>query len=244
MTYPQLLHYPVVRRRTLRTVVNRAADGSAVRLADAAGASIAWRLQYSGLTDGELATLEQFFATAEGTLNGFTFLDPAANLLASSGQLDHSVWVKGPGLTLTALTPGWRIANPGAALQSIVQTLAAAPAGYLYCVSAQVRGTSGAAVTLLAGNCRGSRALAGAWQQIAFAATADAPSFGLEIPPGSTVDVLGVQVEAQEGASVYRDSTAAGVYEGARFADDALEIVTTGVNRHSCTVNIVYVNHL
>jgi hypothetical protein len=241
MTYPQLVHHPVVRRRILRTVVNRAPDGSAVRLADPAGASLAWQLQYSGLSDEEAAMLEQFFASAEGTLNGFTFLDPAANLLASSGALDHTVWVKGPGLTLTALAPGWRISNPGPAAQSIVQTLGAAPAGYLYCLSAMVYGT---AVTMLAGSRRADRTLSGVWQQIALSATADAPSFGLEIPAGGTLDILGMQVEAQGAASVYRDSAGAGVYEGARFADDALEITTTGLNRHSCTVNIVYVNHL
>lgn len=244
MIYPQLMHYPVVKRRTLRTVVNRAPDGSAVRLADPAGASIAWKLQYSGLSDTELATLEQFFATAEGTLNGFTFLDPAANLLASSGALDHTVWVKGPGLTVTALTPGWRIANPSGAAQSIVQTLGAAPAGYLYCVSAQVSATAGTTVILLAGSQRADRVLSGGWQQIAFAATADTTAFGLEIPAGATVDIIGMQVEAQGAASVYRNSTVSGVYEGARFADDALEITTTGVNRHSCTVNVIYVNHL
>jgi hypothetical protein len=244
MTYPQLMHYPVVKRHTLRSVVNRAPDGSAVRLADPAGASIAWQLRYTGLNDAELATLEQFFATAEGTLNGFTFLDPAANLLASSGSLDQTVWVKGPGLTLTAATPGWHIGNPSGADQSIEQTLAAAPAGYLYCLSAQVRGTAGATVTMLAGSASADRVLTGAWQQIVFAANADAPIFGLAIPAGGAVDLLGMQVEAQAAASVYRDSTGAGVYEGARFADDALEIVTTDVNRHSCTVNIIYVNHL
>jgi hypothetical protein len=241
MIYPQLTHYPVVKRRTLRTVVNRTADGRAVRLADPAGGSIAWQLQYSGLSDDELASLEQFFATAEGTLNGFTFLDPAANLLASSGELDQSVWVKSPGLTLSALTPGWRIDNPSGATQSLVQMLGAAPTGYVYCLSAVVRGT---AVTMLAGSSRAERVLSGSWHQISFATTPDTPSFGLEVPAGGAVDILGMQVEAQGAASLYRKSAAAGVYEGARFADDALEITTTGVNRHSCTVNIVYVNHL
>jgi hypothetical protein len=41
-------------------------------------------LSYTALSDAELAALEQFFASAQGTLNGFTFLDPAANLLAWS----------------------------------------------------------------------------------------------------------------------------------------------------------------
>jgi hypothetical protein len=39
-------------------------------------------------------------------------------------------------------------------------------------------------------------------------------------------------------------STAGGVYQNARFRDDELAVTTTGVNRHSCTVNIIHVNHL
>jgi hypothetical protein len=244
MTFPQLMQYPVVRRRTLRTVVNRMPDGHAVRLADPSGATTEWQLQYAGLSDAELNTLEQFFAATEGSLNGFTFLDPAGNLLDWGGKLDEAVWVKGPALTLTALTPGWHVENTGAGAQQMVQTLGAAPSGYLYCVSGQVRGTAGATVTMLAGSQRATRTLTGGWQQIAFAATADTAAFGLEFAAGQALDVLGMQVEAQGAASVYRDSTTGGVYENARFADDALEIVTNGVNQHSCTVKVVYVNHL
>ena len=91
ITYPQLAngvvsHYPVRKRRHQRTVVNRAADGSSIRLADPVGESTEWFLQYSDLSDDEIAVLKQFFVSAEGVLNGFTFLDPAANLLARLGS--------------------------------------------------------------------------------------------------------------------------------------------------------------
>ena len=51
-----------------------------VKLADPAGAVTEWDLPYTGLSDAELTTLEQFFAAAEGTLNDFTFVDPTGNL--------------------------------------------------------------------------------------------------------------------------------------------------------------------
>ena len=54
------------------------------------------------------------------------------------------------------------------------------------------------------------------------------------------MDVRGLQVEPQAGASAEQASTRGGVYEGARLRDDTLVIETTGVNRHSCTVNIVH----
>jgi len=240
LTYPQLTQYPVVRRRKLRTVVNRSADGHVVILADAPGATTEWQLQYADLSDTEIATLESFFAAAEGTLNAFTFLDPEANLLAWSGKLDEAVWVKGPALTLTASSAGWQVSNPGVGAQSITQTIEA-PAGIVYCLSAEVQGTG--LVTMLAGSLRADCMLTGGRQRIVFPATPDTATFGLELPAGSAVTVQGMQVEAQWGASTYRASTTGGVYVGARLGDDALEVVTTDVNRHSCTVKVLYADH-
>jgi hypothetical protein len=72
----------------------------------------------------------------------------------------------------------------------------------------------------------------------------DETTFGVEIPAGVAVDVRELQVEAQAGASGEKTTTRGGVYEGARFRDDALEIIATGVNRNSCTVNIVHAIHI
>jgi len=66
----------------------------------------------------------------------------------------------------------------------------------------------------------------------------------LEVPPAGSLDVYGLQVEPQSMASAYKATTTGGVHEGARLADDVLAITTTGVNRHSCTVNIIHANHL
>ena len=68
--------------------------------------------------------------------------------------------------------------------------------------------------------------------------------FAIEIGAGATVDVYGLQVEAQAGASGYKASTRGGVYEDAHLGDDVLTITTTDVNRHSCTVKIIHANHL
>ena len=42
LTYPQLTHYPIVRRRVFRTVVNRPADYRAIRLTDPGGIAFGW----------------------------------------------------------------------------------------------------------------------------------------------------------------------------------------------------------
>lgn len=259
LVYPQLgtgalSQFPIRTERRARTVVNAALDGSSIKLADAAGGTTEWALSYTGLSDAELAALEQFFVAAQGTLNGFTFLDPAANLLAWSGALSEAAWVLDPELSATGGiqdpnggTGAWLLTNAGAAAQGISQTLPA-PGGYLYCLSAYVRAQAATAVTMVVGSSQASRAVQTQWSRITFAATGDASAaevcFGLQIPAGTQVDVFGIQAEPQAGASIYQASTNGGVYQNARLRDDELTVTTTGVNRHSCTVNILYVNHL
>src|SRR5436305_3802632 len=128
--YPQLSsgalsQFPVQKRRKLRTVCNISEDGRPVGLSDQTGATTEWRLTYAALTDVEIATIHDFFAAAEGTLNPFTFVDPTDNLLANSDELDDPVWEAGP---LVALSRGetdplgglsaWRLSNNGDGVQS------------------------------------------------------------------------------------------------------------------------------
>jgi len=259
LVYPQLgtgalSQFPVQKRRRLRTVVNTAADGSSVKLADPKGGYTEWSLAYAQLSDAEISALEQFFAATEGALNGFTFLDPTSNLLAWSDHLDNAVWVLGPALAVTGGgadpaggTNAWHVSNPGGGAQDIVQTISA-PAGYLYCVSAYVRSANPASVTILLGSQRANYTVSTNWTRIVLAAAgdpqADSISFGLEFPAGAAMDVYGMQAEPQAGASVYKPSTTGGVYENARLGDDVLTTTATGVNQHSCTVTIFYANHL
>jgi hypothetical protein len=259
LTYPQLgtgalSQFPFRTVRRARTVVNAALDGSSVKVADAAGAVTEWELGYTALSDAELAAIEQFFASVQGTLNGFTFLDPAANLLAYSSTLDQPAWALDPELSIassiadpTGGTAAWSLTNAGAAPQAITQTLPV-PGGYVYCLSAYVRAAAPTAVTMLLGGSQASRAVQTQWTRIVFSGSGDASAseitFGLQVPAGAQVDVFGIQAEPQTAASMYRASTTGGVYQNARLRDDELAVTTTGVNRHSCTVNITYVNHL
>ena len=200
---------------------------------------------------------EQFFAAAEGTLNGFTFLDPAGNLLAWSDQLDNAVWQKDPLLSLTAgvadprggTRPGDLQQSRAARRRAIAQTLAA-PGGYQYCFSAYVRAAQPTSVRLSIG---GQTARAGGdqrmWTRIACAGSRDG---------GRDVDAVrdrscrratrwkstACRWKRKPAASGYKASTRGGVYEDAHLRDDVLTITTTGVNRHSCTVNIIHANHL
>jgi len=256
--YPQLgsgalSQFPVQKRRKLRTVRNVSEDGRHVRLSDPTGTTTEWHLTYDDLTDVEMATIHDFFAVAEGTLNSFTFLDPTDNLLANSDELDHPVWEAGPLLTLSkgetdpkGGLSAWRLSNRGDGVQSLSQSLGV-PGSYLYCFSVYVKSLTATNVAMVFGSQRTTRAVTPAWNRIEFS-TRDLGvgpmAFGLELAAGSVLDVYGMQVEPQARASGFKSTGRGGVYEGARLADDLLAVTTLGQNCHSCTVNIIHVDHL
>jgi hypothetical protein len=244
----------VQKQRRARTVVNRAADGSTIKLADPAGEVTEWVLTYTDLSDEEAAALRAFFSATEGTLNGFTFLDPVGNLLAWSDQLDQAAWQKDPLLSLTGGVTdprggalAWRLSNSGGAEQGAGQTVVA-PGAYEYCLSAYVRAATATSVGLTAGSQTARRAVASEWTRIAWTCSGDAQAtsmrFGIEIGAGEVVEVYGLQVEAQTAASGYKASGRGGVYEDAHLGDDVLTITSTDLNRNSCTVKIIHANHL
>ncbi len=163
--YPQLTtgaysQFPLRKQRRTRTVTNMAADGSSIKLADPNAAITEWQLRYEGLSDIELSSLQQFFSTAEGSLNGFTFLDPAGNLLAWSEDLTNAVWEAGPFLASAGGvtdplggTRAFHLTNSGEGAQSVTQTLNV-PTGYIYSLSVYVQAAQPTTVTLLLGSNR------------------------------------------------------------------------------------------
>lgn len=259
LVYPQLTsgaltQFPVQKRRRMRTVMNVLADRTTIKLADPQGEITEWQLEYTGLSDDEVTALQQYFVATEGRLNIFTFLDPTANLLAWSDQLDNAAWTKAPLLTITGGvadpvggTSAWHLSNSGAGPQSISQTLQA-PGGYMYCSSLYGRCPQATTVTLLRGTARGDRSLGAAWNRITFSGqgdgTAQSVEFGIELPAGGSMEIFGFQVEPQSSASVYKSSTQGGVYQNAYFRDDVLSFTATDVNRHSATINITHANRL
>ncbi len=253
LTSGALSQFPIRKRKSVRTVVNRLADGSSVKLADTVGGSTGWQLQYAGLSDVEASALQQFFQSCEGSLNAFTFADPAGNLLAWSEDLTNAAWQPGPLLAVSgAVTDplgganAFQLSNSATAAQSLSQTLNA-PGAYTYSFSVYVQATAAATVTLLIGSASVNVAVGTGWRRVSFTAAGDpsasSVAFGIQIPPGA-ISVFGPQVEVQPQASPYKKSTTGGVYQNARFQGDALTVTSTAPNQNSVTVNILYADHL
>jgi len=258
--FPQLFsgataQFPITRQRTARTVVNQSCQSYEVKLADPGAAVTAWHLSLEELSDQELAALEALFQGVEGRLTPFMFLDPVDNLLAWSEQQNQAVWQADPLLTMASRladplggTGAYQLSNPTSATLTLQQTVNA-PATLGYCLSLYARSDQSPRVWLVRGSENDGRPISTVWTRVISAgqlqSTAQSINFGVALDPGTTVDIFGLQVEAQTTASPYKKTTeTGGVYPNARFRDDSLSITTVGPGRYSCELDIINVEHL
>ncbi len=256
--FPQLStgavgQYPIQKRRLSRTVVNEALGGARVKLPDPNASAVEWTLDFQALSDNERDALAQLFGAVEGQLSDFTFLDPTDNLLCWSEKLDEAVWERNSLLQITAAiadpsggTAASRVSNTSTAALSIEQTVNG-PEWFQYAFSVQARSDQDQQLILHRSTATqtqsASFAIGSAWQRILlsgkFTGTEESVIFGIEIAPQQSVDLFGIQAEAQPGASGYKKTfSKCGVYPVARFLDDALSITTDGPGQHSCRVRV------
>jgi hypothetical protein len=250
--FPQIAQFPGTRRVRRRTAGSETMDGSVVKYTDSGAGEIEWELSFAGLTDQELGAIRGLFEACEGRLRTFTFVDPFANLLESSEELGAAVWVKDAGLVLAAGiadplggTGATRVTNQSTQARAIRQEVPA-PASFRYAVSAYARCEADARITLFAeaGATVVSKefAIGPGWRRIVHSAqpggTEEEVQFGAIVPGGAAVEVFGLQVEAQAGASAYKRSGPGGVYVNARFAEDVLTVNTDGPGLNSARVRI------
>ncbi len=256
--FPQLAsgasgQFPIRKRRISRTIVNETADGRRIKLADDGGVAIEWQLTFDGLSDAEAVALNQFFAESEGRLGSFTFVDPTDNLFVWSEKLDDSAWLRNALLQVSGgisdplgTQRASRLTNAsGAALR--LEQVVNAPESQAYALSVYARSAGVGRIGLYrTGTATHLKTfdVGSGWQRIVLSGGLGGPAesvrFGLEVEAGATIEVFGLQAEAQPGASGYKKTTSrAGVYPNARFAEDELEIIAEGVNWNACRVTIV-----
>ena len=64
-------------------------------------------------------------------------------------------------------------------------------------------------------------------------------TFGVQLAAGTSVDLFGMQVEAQPAASDYkRTGAAGGVRSNARFADDRIRVTAQGTDVYDAVIRI------
>jgi hypothetical protein len=67
-----------------------------------------------------------------------------------------------------------------------------------------------------------------------------AVSFSVQLPPGASVDLFGMQAEGQLAPSDYKQTgMRGGVYSNARFASDQLTVTAQGTDVYDAVIRIV-----
>ncbi|HTM11410.1 MAG TPA: hypothetical protein VL127_00770 [Bryobacteraceae bacterium] len=256
LVFPQLTTgaaalYPVIKQGLQRTVVNVLADGSRVVYADSDGAVAGWSLRATGLTLAEWNAIESLFQQTSGMSGTFTFLDPVGNLLLQSENFSAGAWTVGALVQLTGgiadpfgTTRATLLVNTGQAAAGLTQMLNV-PGDFQYCLSVWVRSSSGSAVTLAVANTSKSFAAGMQWRRVYFSsnpgqAGATTVTFGAQVAAGASVEVFGMQAEAQPGPSDYKmTGTAGGVYPKARFGSDQITVTAQGTDVYDAMIQIV-----
>jgi hypothetical protein len=258
LVFPQLssgamVQYPVTRTREKRTVKNVMAGGDLICYPDGGAGQLVWSLEYTELSNVDLALLQAHFAACNGPYRAFTFLDPIGNLLAWSGDLTQPIW--GAPASLVAAggisdpdggTAAFSLTNNGQVAQGLSQSLAI-PAAFQYVFSVYVQSTAGATVTLTRSGEVASVSqtfTAGiTWQRIAIAGTlADAGgslSVGVSMGPGQQLNLYAPQLEPQVAASRARlTGKQGGVYANAHWGVNSLPVVATAPGLFSTSFTI------
>jgi hypothetical protein len=253
-SFPQIglgavAQFPLTRSRKWRTITNSLESSEQIILPDTTAGQVEWKLSYQDLTDTEAGTLSSLFTASQGSFEAFTFIDPLANLLAWSEDLSQAGWQFG--LLQNASGAGdplgtqraWSVSNPAAASQALQQTLGM-PGEYVACFSVYLRSGAAGTVGLVRDGTQVSVAVGPAWQRVfvnsAGVAGAVESSFSIAVAAGQTIDVWGLQVEAQPYPSLYRQtSSAEGIYAETYFENDELKITSTSPGFSSCEISLM-----
>ncbi len=257
--FPQLAsgasgQFPLERHTFRRVIRTQQMDGRQWKAVDESSGRISWLLWYRGLTAAECREVENLFHSVEGRLGSFVFLDPADNLLVWSVDLLREAWTRDPFIQLQVGvadpfggTGATRLVNSSTVTQKVEQALAV-PCWYQYCLSGWIRSDSGGEVTLFgrsgsSGDARTVRGQSG-WRRVSLPVKLggrdELMRFGLETGGNQSVEVYGLQVEAQAAASGYkRTRSRSGVYRTARFGQDVLEVVAEGPDCFGFAVTVV-----
>ncbi|HUA18319.1 MAG TPA: hypothetical protein VMB25_06205 [Bryobacteraceae bacterium] len=238
----------------MRTFLNQLPDGSTLRMADTGAQTVQWQLTYASLTDAEAASLQALFDASLGRLNTFTFLDPTDNLLMWSEDWTQPVWTADPMLQVTlgiqdpfGGTNALQLTNTGQADQRIVQ-VTGGPSWYQYAYSVYLRSGAYCPAQLVI-SADGLDSLTevsvpATWTRVVASAClsiqSDGISFGVQLPPGGTVEACGAQVEAQSAPGPYKKTIdLGGVYSETRFNADLLPWTTTAPDQNKCQISLI-----
>lgn len=255
--FPQLSsgavgQFPFDREIRFRTLVNRAADGTEIRVSDVDFQERLWRLPVSELSDQEWQQIEDLLVQVEGRLKSFLFLEPGASLLSWSELFSDPAWQKDSGISVLGGQPdpfggteAGRVTSGGS--QGALSQLVNIPGSFRYAGSLWARTSQPGAVLQI--DDAGAQAVeagidtSNQWKRYSagynLSSSSETIRYRVVLPAGAVVEIYGPQLEAQPAPSAYkRTLQQSGIYPNARFDQDFLPDRLTGVNRHAGEIRI------
>jgi len=244
-----LVQLPLHRRRKWRAIENESESGERISLPDVSAGQIEWRLSYQDLSETELDKISVLYAAARGRFGSFAFADPIANLLVWSEDLARPVWqsgllsVSGPYFEFPGSDPSWTLVNRSPGEQSLSQTVELS-GDYVACFSAFLRSESRATVLIARDQTQSVAPIGPEWKRVFVSGpgdgSTDRSTFSIALAPGQTVEVKGLQLEAQPYPSKYKPTAGESrVYEETYFGADELTVTSTGPGLFACELMLV-----
>jgi len=244
-----IAQFPFRRTRHWRAITNQVESGELISLPDLGGGEVGWTLKYDDLSSSESQAISELFSASQGQFGSFTFVDPMANLLGWSEDLSQANW-QTLQLGITAgltdplgTTKASQVSNSGPGTLALSQTLGIS-GDYVACFSVYVQAASSTTISLQRDSLQNILKASPQWSRLMLSGTGTAgaaqSTFSLNLTAGQTVNIFGLQVEAQPCPSAYKPTAAAsGIYEETYFADGRLTVTSTAPGLSRASINLI-----
>jgi len=228
----------------------RFADGSILSAAFQARLRYSWVLRYENLSTAEWQRFMDFIAASGRGLESFVFPDPLGNLLARSGNLESSVWLSPPGLTVdpiedAAQPKSFILTNPTTEPLTLSQTVEIT-GGFRTCfsVAAKWDGAASFSLSLSDGvDTATSEATAHGWVRhsisLSSGSAAATRTVGITVPPTTQIVLSSPQLEIAAAPGAYLETGAVGAsFPSAWLAQRSFDSRSNAPGAHSITLRI------
>ncbi len=245
-----LAHLPVELSIEKMTRATRFPDGSLLFAANEARTRYIWVLRYENLNPQEWQRMLNFIAATQRGAASFTFYDPVGNLLAHSGNLEDSIWLAPPGLTVAPIldtnqSNAFILTNPTAQPLALSQSVSLV-GPYTTCFSIRTKWVGGANFSLGLSDAVQSVSVsrtAGAWARhhvrLSSPGTPETRMASIIVPPTTQIIVAAPQLEiaANPGAPLETGSQS-GVFPNSWLIQKSFDTQSVAPGAHSITLRI------
>jgi hypothetical protein len=225
-------------------------DGSLLNAASEARLRYNWTLRYENLNTAEWQRILDFISIHGSGAAPFWFADPTGNLLAQSGNLEHSVWITPPGLTVDPFEDpdqpkAFILTNSTSTPLSLMQAVnLPGPFRTCFSVFAKWEGSAGFGLSLADGSNTATRhVIASNWERHAVDLSSNAEpasrTIAIIVPPTTQIIVAAPLLEIAAAPGAYIETGAQGaIFPEAWLTQQSFDSKSNAPGAHSITLRI------